>query len=516
MLAMEIHDRGRLKVAVTAAIAVAVVGLVITTGFVFAGDDPTGEDVFDDVQERYENAESVSADALVTVESDNETASVETQIAATADGQVRLNLSGQESYLTAGTDGDTVWVYEPQTDSSVGLAETDDDALRATLRAGTVERTVSDSVPIDDVSPGDTVGEVLEAVDEDELPDEWQERIEELPRNATLAELAAEGEFDDLLEDGVGSAPGNDSTATDVQSQVVADRLLAQLTGAISIDAGEIVGALNGDGMAGATNETGIAGVLEQIGGLQNETGGDGASVPDGTAQLTAVLGSADEIQDTLTASPANRTVELVGTTTVDGEETHELLVTSSTNEYDLRLWADTETDELRKVEWTGTETTITAEIRETRFDVSPAGTTFEAPGAVELASVTATNTTTSAEFATDAPFDVRQPEEPWTFERGSTVELETSFETGTQLDDNPVTTVARYTESEQSLLVVQSSAVVDVPFGTETVSVGNTTARLTELGDRTIGVWAEEGTTTVVVGDLSEDDLQSVIETLS
>lgn len=513
---MERYDRGRLKIAVMAAIVVATVGLVITTGFVFAGDDPTGEDVLEDVQETYESTESVSADALVTVESDNETASVETQIAATADGQMRLNLSGQESYVTAGTDGDSVWVYEPQTDSSVGLAE-QEDALRATLRAGTIERTVTNSVPIDDVSPGDTVADVLEGVDEDELPDEWQERIEELPRNATLAELAADGEFDDLLEDGDGSAPGNDSTATDVQSQVVADRLLGQLTSAVSLDAGdigEIAGVLNGEDMAGATNETGIAGVFEQIVGGQ--TAGDNASLPNETAQFTAVLGSADEIRETLTVSPENQTVELVGTTTVDGEETNELLLTSPTNEYELRLWADTETDEIRKVEWTGSETTITAEIRETRFDVSPADSTFEAPGAVELASVTATNTTASEEFATDAPFDVKRPDDAWTFERGSTVELETSFDTGTPLDDNPVTTVARYTDGERSLLVLQSSAVVDVPFGTETVSVGNTTARLTEVGDRTIGVWTDEDTTTVVVGDFSEAELQSIISDLS
>ncbi|MFC7059411.1 hypothetical protein [Halovenus salina] len=487
---MELNDRGRLRVAVVLAVAVAAVGIISATGFVFASDDTTGEDVFEDVQEKYNTADSVSADAVVTVETANGTTSFESAVAATADGETWLNLSGEEGYVTMGSNEDSVWVHEPETGVSAVLVG-DDETATVTLQAGTADPRAGITA-FDAFDANQTVGDVLGQVNESALPAEWQDALDEVPENATLGELA-DGEYDDVLD--------NETTDVDVsalrdQSQ---DAVGGEAVDSIldSFDGSMVVSDLE-DAWSWNESHNGLSESIE--GWNESEWSGDVDELRDRLQTL------ADELNET----EANRSIELAGTTTVDGQEAHELVISNTAADYETRLWTGVDSNEILKVEWTGPETTVTVDVTETRFDVSPADSTFEAPGTTELAQVDVTATEDADEFGTAVPFTVASPGEGWEFERGYTATTEVSVETNTTVGD---VLVAVYSDGEESIVVTQSDTAREFD---ETVTVGDREVRIEEYDGTTVGAWTANDTTTAILGPFSESELREVIESVS
>jgi len=196
---MEDTDLGRTRVAVLIALALVSVGLVAASGFVFAEDQRSGEEILEDVQERYESADSVSADTVVTVETKENTTGFDASIAAAGEERARLNLSTDQGYVLTGTDGERLWIHDPETELTAVVTKQAGSEATVALLAGTDEPT---GLGLADVLPGDidentTVGELREEFGEDEIPPE----LSELPQDATLAELSDGEEIAEQFED---------------------------------------------------------------------------------------------------------------------------------------------------------------------------------------------------------------------------------------------------------------------------------------------------------------------------
>jgi hypothetical protein len=211
--------------------------------------------------------------------------------------------------------------------------------------------------------------------------------------------------------------------------------------------------------------------------------------------------------------------VERVGTTTIDGTEANKLLLTHPETESETRLWTDTESDTILKQETTAPGVTVTVDVQETRFGVSPADSTFEPPGATELASLSLSTTESFEAFESSAPFGAAAPGEDWSFERGAVLSGESpALTVATGFDAGDVGAAA-YTDGESSLVVGQSSDVVDlerVPtIGVETEMIGDREVRLATSPYASAGVFTEDGTTVVVAGDLTGSELRAVIDNI-
>ncbi|SDJ29710.1 hypothetical protein SAMN05216226_10213 [Halovenus aranensis] len=482
---MRLNDRGRLRIAVVLTVAVAAVGIIAATGFVFATDEQTGEEVFEDIQEKYNTAESVSADAVLTIDTENGTRTYESSVAATADGKTWLNVTDGDRYVTTGSDGESGWVYEPETGVTTVLTGDSED-VTATLRAGTAEPRAGIAA-FEAFDANQTVGDALDEVDESSIPQEWRDVLDEVPSNTTLGELA-DGEYDDVLD--------NESAAAE-EVDALRDRGSQELMSSVTID--RLLEEFDSGDAAADWNESHI----DDFAGAWNES-----EWPESTAELRdRIQALTDQLDDTT----ANRDIELVGTTTVDGQEANELLITAPDRDDETRLWASVDSNEVLKVEWTGPDSTVTVDVTETRFDVSPADSTFEPPGATELARVDVTATEDADEFGTGVSFDVATPEDDWTFERGYTATVNVSDETNTTLDGDVL--VAVYSDGEQSIVVTQSENAREL---NETVTVGDRDVRIEETDQVAVGTWSDGGTTTTVLGAFSESELRTVIESVT
>jgi len=110
--------------------------LVVATGVVGAnlfdaGDERSGEEVLENVEQRYDDAETVvgTAEVLATNGTDRYAATVEYAVAEGNNSRVTVHANG--STVVAGTNGSHAWVYDPAT----GLARVYDEATLEQRRA---------------------------------------------------------------------------------------------------------------------------------------------------------------------------------------------------------------------------------------------------------------------------------------------------------------------------------------------------------------------------------------------
>ncbi|MFC7073385.1 hypothetical protein ACFQJ7_00765 [Halovenus rubra] len=488
---MDINGRGRLEVAVLITFVVASVGVIALSGFVLADDEKTGEEVLTEIQDTYNTADSLSAETVVTVEGENGTEQFDVSVAATDDGQLRLNGSSGNQYFMLGTSDETAWAYESATGLSGVLTKTGEDTASATLRTGTAERRGAfNALPVEDVNLDDTVDELRSEIDEGELPAEWQDALDELPGNATLAEVAASDEVNEVLQNE--SRPRTETA--DAPAAVSLPEQWTEFNGSIEF------------------NESKVEAALTEF---------DAGEVPEEWAEAEWP-NSIEKVRTEVVAmvsddnrSESNSTVKLVGTPTVDGEETHELLITSTEHDHETRLWAGVDSNEIHKLEQSSAEVTVTVDVLETRFDVSPADSTFAPPGTTEVTRINATTTDEASEFGTDASFEVAVPGDTWTFEHGTTVTTEMSISVNASFNTDGSTLLGSYTDGDQSLLVTQATAAHDEWNDTETSTVGDYEVVITETDEGIAGSWTNGETTTTVVGEFSESKLRSIIEAI-
>ena len=582
---MRFDDSGRTRSVAIAALLLATVAVAVVGGFALGAmdsgsDERTGAEILSDVQDTYADAESVSTDAVVTVEAANRTTEFELSAAAAGTDRMRLNVSGDGYYVLTGTDDGTVWRYDSLT-GLTGVLDRDGNTLTASLRGGTEApaRPGLSALPRD-IDPDTELSTLLEMFDGD-LPEGVDGELDDLPANATVADLL-----------------NNDSLAGDIDG------------GGFTGTEGELP-----DGVSGTLSEFEFPGNLSEFEFPENLSefefpnnlsefnyselespefnysefnysefefpenfsefefpefnysefnyskfefpdnlsGFDDSEFefPDSLSEFNdsefAFPDNLSEFDDSEFAFPGNHsgfgypeewdsealreringsltgtfnvsavTVERVGTTSVDGQEANELLITHPDTEAETRLWTSTESDTVLKQETTAPGLTVTVEVVDTRFDVSPADTTFEPPGASELASLSVTTADSLDAYETAIPVEAAVPGDEWTFERGAALGGAAPSLTAVSGLEPTDVAAATYTDGESSVVVSQVDRTVDLDriplYGSETVTVDSREVRLVAGEFVSAAVWSEAGTTVVVAGDLTGAELRSVV----
>jgi len=96
--------------------ALLLVGVAAVAGLGIADvGDPAGDDILDDAEERYENAETVVGAATVTVANDTAERRYNTSFTIGEDNASRVSVSTDNRTVVAGTNGTVAWVHDERT-----------------------------------------------------------------------------------------------------------------------------------------------------------------------------------------------------------------------------------------------------------------------------------------------------------------------------------------------------------------------------------------------------------------
>ncbi|MEZ3116611.1 outer membrane lipoprotein carrier protein LolA [Halobaculum sp. MBLA0147] len=124
-------DRGLTGNAAVVALAVALVGAAAVAGLTLAAPSaPSGDAILEDVEDRYENAETVVGAATVTVENETETETLDVSFAATDDNESRVAVTTSNGTYVVGSNGTVAWVHDEQTGLTRVYDEDDAEAAR--------------------------------------------------------------------------------------------------------------------------------------------------------------------------------------------------------------------------------------------------------------------------------------------------------------------------------------------------------------------------------------------------
>jgi outer membrane lipoprotein-sorting protein len=510
---MSVDDSGRTRTVAVLALLLAVAAVVVLGGLALGAmdsgsDERTGEEILSDVQETYDSADSVSSDGVVTVEALGRTTQFEVSAAAAGDDQLRTNVSKNGLSVVTGVDNGTVWRYDSVT-GLTGVIDSNGNTVTASLRGGTeTPPRPGLSVLPGDISLDTELSTVRAALD-GELPEDLDERLDDLPENATVGDVLA-----------------NDSLAADIDS------------GALAGDTGDLPGGFEDFEFPANLSEYELPEKFEDFEFPANlseyelpekfedfEFPGNLSEYElpaEWTADTPPEGWNRSDLREQFNRSLTGGfdssavTVERNGTTTVDGTEAHELLISHPETEVETRLWTDTESDVVLRQETKAPGVTVTVDVRETRFGVSPAASTFEPPGATQVASLSLSTAATPGTLESTAPFGVAAPGDDWRFEQGVTLAGEAPPLTAATGLDAGTVTAAAYASEGTTLVVGQSGDAIDLDrlpaLGTETETVGDREVWLVTTPYASAGVFVEDGTTVVVAGDLSGSELRTVI----
>jgi len=555
---MRFDDSGRTRSAVIAALLLATVAVAVVAGLALGtmdsgSDDRTGEEVLSDVQETYADADSVSTDAVVTVEAANRTTEFEMSAAAAGTNRMRLNVSGDGYHVLTGIDNGTVWRYDSVT-GLTGVLDRDGPSLTASLRGGTEApaRPGLSALP-GDIGLDTELSTLLERFD-GELPEDVDGELDDLPANATVADLVnndslagdidsgsfagAGGELPGGLSENVsgfefpGNLSGFDSSEFEVPEEFSEFEVPEEFSGFevpeefSEFEVPEEFSEFNSSEFEFPDNLSEFnSSEFEFPEEFSNysEFNHSGFELPDNHSGFDYPEDwNSGELRERIDESLVGEfnvsavTVERAGATSVDGQEANELLITHPDIDGETRLWTDAESDTVLKQETTAPGLTVTVDVVDTRFDVSPADSTFEPPGASELASLSVTTADSPEAFETVTSLEAAVPGDEWTFERGAALTGEAPSLTAVSGLEPTEITAAAYTDGESSVVVGQVDRTVDldrVPlYGGETVTVDGREVRLIAGEFASAAVWSEADTTVVVAGDLSGAELRSVV----
>jgi outer membrane lipoprotein-sorting protein len=559
---MRFGDNRRAQSATIVALLVAVVAVATVGGIAFGAmdsgsDDRTAEEILSDVQSTYDDADSIAADAVVTVETDDRTTEFDLSAATAGTDRFRLNISDGERYLVQGGDGERVWLYEP-TSGITGVIDTAENDLTASLRAGTTQPSgLGLSAFPGDIDAETEISVLFEAFGgelpegfESELPDELEaelpENLDELPENATVGDLLPENasvtDFGDLPASTDGTLPQN-LEGFELPENLELPEDLENLEfpeDLENLEFPESLAEFEQSAFFDDLENTELPAEFEEfelpedfqfpedLEDLELPEDLEDLELPEDLENLEfpedlQEFGLMESelrasINESLTGefNYSAATVELVGTTTVDGTEAKEILVSQPGVEAESRLFVDAESDVVLRQETTTPELTVTVDVTETRFDVSPADSTFEPPGAAELASLTAAFSESPGEFSSETVFETAVPTDEWTFERGAVLSGNAPVLTDQLGIERTAIAAATYTAGDSVLTVGQVDRTVDLGMLPaevgETVSIDGREVRLLSGQFGAAAVWTEAGSTVVVAGDIDEGQLRSAI----
>ncbi|MFC6873364.1 DUF2092 domain-containing protein [Halobellus marinus] len=103
--------RGLLGVLVVLVVVLA--GSAAVTGALGSLQQPTGDEVLDRVEQRYESAETVTSTARVTVENETTSTTATVEVAAAADNRSRTIVTHDGTTYRTGSNGSVVWAVGP-------------------------------------------------------------------------------------------------------------------------------------------------------------------------------------------------------------------------------------------------------------------------------------------------------------------------------------------------------------------------------------------------------------------
>ena len=108
-------DRGAVAAVVVVG-ALVIVGVAAVAGLGLADvSDPSGGEILDDAEQRYEDADTVAGAATVTVANDTETREYDTSFTFGEDNASRVSMTGENRTVVAGTNGTVAWVHDERT-----------------------------------------------------------------------------------------------------------------------------------------------------------------------------------------------------------------------------------------------------------------------------------------------------------------------------------------------------------------------------------------------------------------
>lgn len=229
---------------------------------------------------------------------------------------------------------------------------------------------------------------------------------------------------------------------------------------------------------------------------LANETRADSTARAWGNENASLAL---ENLSVSNVLEKTNGTAEFVDTTTLDDQPVHVVRTTTPEHDGHITLWTSTDTSTVVKYQVTTPNGTMTVNVSETHFDVSPAESTFQPPNEDDW-----TTTVDSIEaLQSDADGPVAVPDERWSFEEGRVVVTPVSAIT------------SHYTANGSNVTIIQSTAPMPDNESDDhrTVEFDNRTVTVTDSPDEvTIARWSEADRSVVVVSDLSESELLDVV----
>lgn len=525
---MSATNGGRGQTAVAAVVLVGLLSVAAVAGVMFTGAttqdaDRTGEEILTDVNEKYNSADSVVTDAVVTVERGERTRQFEVSVASAGEAQMRLNVSDGDRYLLFGTDGDVVWVHDPET-TLTGVLERTDEGVTGTIRAGTDEPTgiglSSLSGQLDDIDPNTTVSELL-AESDGQIPPQYEAVLSEIPESTTVG---------DLLEEQGLDADANlsevlDSSDTAGEFEQLDESALPEQFGEFEFDNATITDnwAKNWSEAAErysdrtdrySGNETAA---LEELVEQWKDRHNVSTRLVDAPEAWNFSKERMGRQMTEFDPTDSDVDVERVGTPTIDSTDTYELLVTGP-DDTDYRLWVAQESDTVVKQQLTTEAATVTIDVVDTRFDVAAAASTFEPPGTTTVAEGEISTVSTASQLDEQTGFDLATPSADWEFENGTYATSEAG-PLGAVLPALPDSATSVYTDGTTSLVITQTGAQRDLPAyvanETESVTLDGQTVQFSTTERGTIARWTTDETTLVVAGDLSRERLESVVTAL-
>ncbi|WP_372480387.1 DUF2092 domain-containing protein [Halomicrobium sp. HM KBTZ05] len=104
---------GRRGLVLLVVVAVAVAGSAAVTGAFATFQQPTGDEVLDEVEQRYESADSITSTATVTVENESASTTATVELAADDENRTRMVVERNGETVRAGSNGTVAWYVGP-------------------------------------------------------------------------------------------------------------------------------------------------------------------------------------------------------------------------------------------------------------------------------------------------------------------------------------------------------------------------------------------------------------------
>ncbi len=134
--------RGRLDRWAPVLLVVLVIAATGAVGAVFL-QGPSGEAILDNVEQRYEESETVVGAATVVVENETMSRTATVEYVATEDNNSRVTVTGEDGRTAVvGTNGSVAWTYQPAT----GITQTFDNETKAEEMKARYEQEYADRV----------------------------------------------------------------------------------------------------------------------------------------------------------------------------------------------------------------------------------------------------------------------------------------------------------------------------------------------------------------------------------